>query len=96
METSTYQLRCRECGKTWGNQPTQHLRRLFLAARSHLRLRFASVAPFARTVRLARAEHVALSRTAAAAGGFQPSLPVGFTPLVSAPRLGDKIGSRRL
>jgi len=28
--------------------------------------------------------------------GFQPSLPVGFTPLVGAPRLGAKIGSRRL
>ena len=21
MGTSTYELRCRECGKTWGNQP---------------------------------------------------------------------------
>jgi threonine synthase len=28
--------------------------------------------------------------------GYQPSLPVGYTPLVSAPRLGDRIGSRRL
>ena len=28
--------------------------------------------------------------------GYQPSLPVGYTPLVSAPRLGDKVGSRRL
>jgi len=28
--------------------------------------------------------------------GFQPSLPVGFNPLVGAPRLGAKIGSRRL
>ena len=28
--------------------------------------------------------------------GYKPSLPVGFTPLVSAPRLGNKIGSRRV
>ena len=28
--------------------------------------------------------------------GIEPSLPVGFTPLVSAPRLGERIGSRKL
>jgi len=27
---------------------------------------------------------------------FQPSLPVGYTPLVSAPRLGEEVGSRQL
>src|ERR1035437_4971873 len=60
-------------------QPTpQLLRRLFLAARNHLRLRFAPLAPFARTVRLACAEHVALSRTAAVAGRISGVAPSGI------------------
>src|SRR5580658_1863266 len=50
-------------------QPTaKYLRRVFLATRNYLRLRFTALARFARPVRLARAEHLALSRIAAAAG----------------------------
>src|SRR5208282_136945 len=59
-----------------GQPAAQYLRRLFLAARSHLRLRFASLAPFTRTVRLARAEHLALPRAAAASGGVS-AVPAG-------------------
>src|ERR1700675_4501894 len=57
-----------------GQPAAQHLRKLFLAARNHLRLRFSPTAHFARPVGLACAEHVALSRTAAATGGV-PALP---------------------
>src|SRR5260370_15662947 len=57
-----------------GQPAAQPLRRLFLAARNYLRLRFSPTAHFARPVSLARAEHVALSRTAAATGGG-PTLP---------------------
>src|ERR1035437_4012035 len=61
-----------------GATTPQLLRRLFLAARNHLRLRFAPLAPFARTVRLACAEHVALSRTAAVAGRISGVAPSGI------------------
>jgi threonine synthase len=96
METSTYQLRCRECGKTWGNKPTSICPDCFSpleitydydSLRSRLsRELFASRAPNMWRYR----ELLPLPE------GFQPSLPVGYTPLVSAPRLGERIGSRRL
>src|ERR1700678_3997256 len=94
--TSTYELRCRECGKTWGNQPRSICEDCFSplevtydydAIRAHIsRDVFASRAPNMWRYR----ELLPLP------AGYQPSLPVGFTPLVSAPRLGEKIGSRRL
>ena len=96
METSTYQLRCRECGKTWGNQPRSICEDCFSpleitydydSIRSRIsRELFASRAPNIWRYR----ELLPLP------AGYQPSLPVGYTPLVSAPRLGDEIGSRRL
>jgi threonine synthase len=96
METSTYQLRCRECGKTWGNQPRSYCEDCFSpleitydydSIRSRIsRELFASRAPNIWRYR----ELLPLP------AGYQPSLPVGYTPLVCAPRLGDEIGSRRL
>ncbi len=96
METSTYQLRCRECGKTWSNQPRSFCEDCFspleitydydfLGTRLSREL-FASRAPNMWRYR----ELLPLPAV------FQPTLPVGYTPLVSAPRLGDRIGSRRL
>ena len=96
METSTYQLRCRECGKTWGNQPRSICEDCFSPLEitydyDSLRQRisrdtFASRAPNMWRYR----ELLPLP------DGFQPSLQVGYTPLVTAPRLGEKIGARQL
>src|SRR5271156_431570 len=96
MRTSTYELRCRECGKTFGNQPRSICEECFSplevtydydSIRSHIsREVFASRAPNMWRYR----ELLPLP------AAYQPSLPVGFTPLVSAPRLGERIGSRRL
>ena len=96
MPTSTYELRCRECGKTWGNQPRSICEDCFSplevtydydSLRSRIsRDTFASRAPNMWRYR----ELLPLPE------GFQPSLPVGYTPLVNAPRLGEKIGARQL
>jgi threonine synthase len=96
MTTSAHQLRCRECGKTWENQPRSYCEDCFSplevtydydSLRSTVsRDLFASRAPNMWRYR----ELLPLP------AGYQPSLPVGFTPLVSAPRLGERIGSRRL
>lgn len=96
MGTSTYQLACRECGKTWGNQPRSICEDCFSpleviydydSIRPHLsRELFASRTPNIWRYR----ELLPLP------AGYQPSLPVGYTPLVSAPRLGNKIGVRKL
>lgn len=95
MTTSSY-LRCRECGKTFDNQPRSICEDCFsplevtydyesLKKQVSHEL-FASRAPNLWRYR----ELLPLP------AGYQPSLPVGFTPLVSAPRLGEKVGSRRL
>ena len=93
---STYELRCRECGKTWGNQPRSICDDCFSPLEvtydyDSIRTRvsrelFASRAPNIWRYR----ELLPLPAE------YQPSLPVGYTPLVSAPRLGGKIGSSRL
>jgi threonine synthase len=93
---STYELRCRECGRTFGNQPKSICEECFsplevtydydTIKKQVSRELFASRAPNIWRYR----ELLPLP------AGYQPSLPVGFTPLVSAPRLGEKLGSRRL
>jgi len=91
-----YELRCRECNKSWGNQARSICDDCFSpleifydydAVRSQLtRERIASRAP-----NLWRyAELLPLPPD------FQPSLPAGFTPLLPAPRLADALGAKRV
>ncbi len=96
MSTSSYELRCRECGKTFENQPRSICEHCFsplevtydydTIRKQVSREMFASRPPNIWRYR----ELLPLP------AGYQPSLPVGYTPLVSAPRLGEKIGSRKL
>ena len=93
---SSYELRCRECGKTWGNQPRSLCEDCFSPLevtydydsirRLVSRQLFASRAP-----NLWRYRELLPLPPA-----FRPSLPTGFTPLLSAPQLGEQIGSRNL
>ena len=93
---SSYELRCRECGKTWGNQPRSLCEGCFSPLevtydydsirRLVSRQLFASRAPTLWRYR----ELLPLPPA------FRPSLPIGFTPLLSAPQLGEQIGSRNL
>ncbi len=96
METSTYHLRCRECGKTWGNQPRSYCEDCF----SPLEITYdydSLRTQVSRELFASRAPNIWRYRELLPLpAGYQPSLPVGYTPLVSAPRLGDRIGSRRL
>jgi threonine synthase len=93
---NTYELRCRECGKTFENQPRSICEDCF----SPLEVNYDYA-----TIKKQVSRELFASRPAniwryrellPLPAGYQPSLPVGYTPLVSAPRLGDKIGSRRL
>jgi threonine synthase len=96
MTTSTYHLRCRECGRTWGNQPRSLCEDCFSPLevtydydsirRLVLRQLFASRAP-----NLWRYRELLPLPPA-----FRSSLPTGFTPLLSAAQLGEQIGSRNL
>jgi len=91
-----YQLRCRECGKFWGNEPRSICDDCFSPLEvsydydtlrgTITRERIASRAPnlwrYADLLPLAT--------------DFRPTLPTGFTPLLNAPRLGEQLGAQRL
>src|SRR5260370_6409315 len=96
MGTSPSELRCRECGKTWGTQPRSICEDCFSPL--EFTYDYDSLRPrISRALLASRALNMWLYRELLPLpAGYQPSLPVGFTPLVSAPRLGEKIGSRRL
>ena len=95
MRTS-YELRCRECGKTFENQPRSICEDCF----SPLEVTYdydAIRKQVSRELFASRAPNIWRYRELLPLpAGYQPSLPVGFTPLISAPRLGEKIGSRQL
>jgi threonine synthase len=91
-----YELRCRECGKSWGNQPRSICDDCF----SPLEVSY--------DYELLRAR---VSREQIAQGppniwryadllplpaDYQPSLPIGFTPLLHAPNLACQLGAKNL
>jgi threonine synthase len=100
METSSpahaYELRCRECGKTFDNQPRSICEDCFSPL--EVTYDYDSLRPkISRDLFASRVPNMWRYRELLPLpAGYQPSLPVGFTPLVSAPRLGEKIGSRKL
>ncbi len=91
-----YELRCRECGKTWGNQPRSICDDCF----SPLEVSYdydAVRAEFTREKIAQRPPNMwRYSGLLPLPDGYQPNLPVGFTPLLSAPRLAKEIGARKL
>src|ERR1035438_8557009 len=96
MSTSTYHLRCRECGKNWGNQPRSYCEDCF----SPLEITYdydSLRSTVSHDLFAARPPNIWRYRELLPLPeGYQPSLPLGYTPLLSAPRLGAKIGSRQL
>src|SRR5216683_2015485 len=91
-----YELRCRECGKAWGNQPRSICDDCF----SPLEV-FYDYDSFRATFTRERISQRAPNMWRYAAllplpEGFRPSLPVGFTPLLNAPHLAERLETNRL
>jgi threonine synthase len=93
---STYELRCRECGKTWGNQPRSICEDCFSPL--EVAYDYDSIRPrVSRQLFASRAPNLWRYRELLPLpAAYEPSLPIGYTPLVSAPQLGRKIGSQNL
>jgi threonine synthase len=95
-DSAKFELRCRECHKSWGNQPRSICDDCFSPLEvfydyealrgSFTRERIASRAPDMWRY----AELLPLPQ------GYRPSLPVGFTPLLQAPQLGARLGTKNL
>src|SRR5438270_11470842 len=91
-----YELRCRECGKSWGNQPRSICDDCF----SPLEVFYdydAIRATFTRQQIAARASNMwRYAELLPLPENYSPTLPVGFTPLLNAPRLGERLGTKNL
>ncbi len=91
-----YELRCRECGKSWGNQPRSICDDCF----SPLEVSYDYEALRAQVSRESIAQgppsmwrYTGLLPLPA---NYQPSLAVGFTPLLRAPNLAKRLGASNL
>src|ERR1700681_2766299 len=86
-----YELRCRECGRSWGNQPRSVCDECF----SPLEITYdyeVIRASVSRERISQRAPNMwRYSELLPLPEGFEPRLPVGFTPLIQAPRLAEQL-----
>src|SRR5580693_2315699 len=96
-----YELRCRECGRRWGNQPRSICDECFSALEivyDYDWIRYVlgegTLDP-QRTSRQRIASRPAnmwrYAELLPLPAGFEPRLPVGFTPLFQAPRLAARL-----
>jgi threonine synthase len=93
---TVYELRCNECGKSYGNRPQSACEICLAPLEVHydldsVRGRFTRESIAAGPANIWR--YKALLPIPA---GFEPDLPVGFTPLVRAKNLGKRIGATNL
>ena len=91
-----YSLRCRECQRDYGNIPSSICTDCLAPLEVHydmdaVRGKFTREAIAARPANLWRYAELLPKPE-----GYDSGLPVGMTPLVQVPRLGERIGSRRL
>ncbi len=94
--TTAYELRCRECGKSYGNQPLSICDDCFCPLEvvfdlEHARGRFSHEAIAAGPLNMWR--YRALLPVS---DSYKPTTPAGLTPLLEAPRLGKRIGANNL
>src|SRR5260370_14085978 len=92
----TYELRCRECGKSWGNQPRSICDDCF----SPLEVFYdydAVRSTFTRE-RIAQgpASMWRYSDLLPLPQNYQPTIPAGFTQLLEAPRLAQRLATPNL
>jgi threonine synthase len=95
-----YELRCRECGRSWGNQPRSICDECF----SPLEITYdydairAAIAQgtFTRERIAQRSPNMwRYAELLPLPAGFEPRLPVGFTPLFQAPHLAKRLADAR-
>src|ERR1700735_2882237 len=93
---SRYELKCNECGKRFGNQPLSACPDCLYPLEIVYDLD-AVRGPFTReNLAAGPADIWRYAALLPIPEGFQPDLPVGFTPLVRAKNLGNRIGATNL
>src|SRR6202163_1201061 len=92
----TYELRCRECGKSWGNQPRSICDDCFSPL--EVFYDYAAARPTFTRERIAQgpASMWRYRDLLPLPVNYKPTVPAGFTPLLEAPRLAQNLGAKRL
>src|SRR5215475_1978022 len=88
---SHYELRCRECGRTWGNQPRSICDDCFSPL--EVAYDYDALKASVRRDRISQRppNMWRYSELLPLPPGYKPRLPVGFTPLFSAPHLAERL-----
>jgi len=94
--TSAYELACTECGKRFGNQPLSACPDCIAPLEVVYDLLSAKGAFTRESIARGPASIWRYARMLPVPEGFQPDIPVGFTPLVHANRLGKRFGADSL
>jgi threonine synthase len=91
-----YELRCRECQKSWGNQPRSICDDCFSPL--EVFYDYEAIRPLFTRERIAQGppNMWRYSSLLPLPEGYEPSVPTGFTPLLKAPQLARKIGGGNL
>ncbi len=96
MTTKPYELRCRECGKSYGNQPLSICDDCFSPLEVDFDLEYARDR-FTRDAIQSGPLNMWRYRTLLpVSDSYIPTTPAGMTPLMAAPRLGARIGATNL
>ena len=93
---SRYELKCNECGKRFGNQPLSACPDCLYPLELAYDLDAARGLFTKENIAAGPASIWRYSALLPIPDGFQPDLPVGFTPLVRARNLGKRIGATNL
>ena len=93
---SNYELACNECGKRYGNRPLSACPDCLAPLEVVYDLLNAKGVFTRDSIARGPASIWRYARMLPVPEGFQPDLPVGFTPLVHATRLGARIGAGSL
>ena len=93
---TAYQLQCNECSRTFGNQPLSACDVCLAPLELHYDLDQMRARVSRESIAAGPASIWRYRAMLPIPEGFEPDLPVGFTPLVRARRLGKRIGAENL
>ena len=91
-----FQLRCEQCGRTFGNGPLVLCEDCFAPVEVAFDLAAVRAAVSRDSIERRPYDIWRYAEFLPVAEGFRSDLPVGFTPLLRAPRLGERLGSQDL
>jgi len=94
--TTAYELRCKGCGKTYGLQPLSICDECFSPLEVAFDLDYARTRFTREAISQGPASMWRYRALLPVSDSYVPSTPSGFTPLLAAPRLAERIGARNL